>query len=168
MTPLGWTNSAGDLHLGARTTGMTQTTTRTTTHPRTSQTTASIQPRRPRTSQRPRQTTMSGIPLKLKLLPGKLHLLNLKVHRLPRDSTYNEAKVATATPIKLRSREGDWYFNTLRNGIHLPRPKDAPALVCRHVKYKCCLLLVASCQGWKSGQQLTRHALYSPCTRHWE
>lgn len=71
---------------------------------------------------------MSGIPLKLKLLPGKLHLLNPKIHKLPKDCTYNEAKVPTATPIKLRSKEGDWYFNTLHKGIHLPRPKDAPAL----------------------------------------
>lgn len=39
---------------------------------------------------------MSGIPLKLKLLPGKIHLLNPKVHRLPKDSTYGETKVSTA------------------------------------------------------------------------
>lgn len=71
---------------------------------------------------------MSGIPLKLKLLPGKLHLLNPKVHKLPVSSVYEEAKVTTATPIKLRNREGEWYFKTLSQGIHLPRPKDAPAI----------------------------------------
>lgn len=71
---------------------------------------------------------MSGIPLKLKLLPGKIHLLNPKVHRLPKDSTYGKTKVSTATPIRLRSPDGEWYFNTLKNGIHLPRPKDAHAL----------------------------------------
>lgn len=71
---------------------------------------------------------MSGIPLKLKLLPGKIHLLNPKVHRLPQNSVYNETKIPTATPIKLRSPEVEWYYNILRNGIHLPRPKDAPPL----------------------------------------
>lgn len=71
---------------------------------------------------------MSGIPLKLKILPGKIHLLNPKVHRLPKDSVYSETKVSTATLIRLRSPEGEWYYNTLRNGIHLPRPKDAPPL----------------------------------------
>lgn len=70
---------------------------------------------------------MSGIPLKLKLLPGKIHLLHPKVHRLPVDSTYDESRVNTATPIQLRSGDGKWYFKTLSEGIHLPRPKDAPA-----------------------------------------
>lgn len=71
---------------------------------------------------------MSVIPLKFKLLPGKLHLLNPKIHRLPADSTYTETPVNTVIPIMLRSSEGEWYFNTLKKGIHLPRPKDAPAL----------------------------------------
>lgn len=71
---------------------------------------------------------MSGIPLKLKLLPGKIHLLNPKVHRLPQDSIYNESKVSTVTPLRLRSKDGEWYFKTLRDGIHLPRPRDAPPL----------------------------------------
>lgn len=69
------------------------------------------------------EDVMSGTPLKLKLLPGKLHLLNPKVHRLPINSSYDEAKVPTATPIKLRNRDGDLYFNTLSKGIHLPRPR---------------------------------------------
>lgn len=71
---------------------------------------------------------MSGNPLKFKLLPGKLHLLNPKIHRLPADSTYTETPVNTVIPIRLRSSDGEWYFNTLKKGIHLPRPKDAPAL----------------------------------------
>lgn len=55
-------------------------------------------------------------------------MLNPKIHRLPLDSTYDDTKVSTATPIKLRSKEGDWYFKTLSQGVRLPRPKDAPAL----------------------------------------
>lgn len=74
------------------------------------------------------ENIMSDIPLKLKLLPGKIHLLNPKVHKLPIDSTYDETKVPTATPLKLRSKEGDWYYKTLSQGVHLPRPKNAPAL----------------------------------------
>lgn len=45
---------------------------------------------------------MSGIPLKLKLLPGKIHLLNPKIHKSPVNSTYSETKVPTATPLKLQ------------------------------------------------------------------
>lgn len=71
---------------------------------------------------------MSGIPLKFKLLPGKLHLLNPKVHKLPVNSTYDEARVSTATPIKLRGKDGDWYYKTLSKGIHLPRPRNAPPI----------------------------------------
>lgn len=74
------------------------------------------------------ENLMSGIPLKLKLLPGKIHLLNPKVHHLPPNSSYDEAKVPTATPIKLRNQDGDWYHKTLSTGVHLPRPKDAPKL----------------------------------------
>lgn len=79
-------------------------------------------------SEQSAEDIMSGIPLKLKLLPGKLHLLNPKVHRLPANSTYEESRVPTATPIKLRNKEGEWYYKTLSQGIHLPRPKDAPAI----------------------------------------
>lgn len=71
---------------------------------------------------------MSGIPLKFKLLPGKLHLLNPKVHRLHVSCTYDEDKVPTATPIRLRGKDGKWYYDTLSKGIHLPRPKNAPGI----------------------------------------
>lgn len=74
------------------------------------------------------ENIMSGIPLKLKLLPGKIHLLNPKIHKLPLESAYDETKVTTATPLRLRSKEGDWYHRTLSQGVHLPRPKNAPAL----------------------------------------
>lgn len=71
---------------------------------------------------------MSGIPLKLKLLPGKIHLLNPKVHKLPAHCVYNETKVPTATPIRLRSRDEEWYFKSLSKGVHLPRPHNNTAL----------------------------------------
>lgn len=71
---------------------------------------------------------MSGIPIRFQLLSGKIHLLNPKIHRLPLDSTYDEVKVATATPLKLRGTDGDWYYKALSKGIHLPRPKNAPPI----------------------------------------
>lgn len=71
---------------------------------------------------------MSGIPLRHKILPGRIHLLNPKVHKLSADCVYSDAPVAPVMPPKLRSAEGDWYFNLLKNGIHLPRPRDAPKL----------------------------------------
>lgn len=74
---------------------------------------------------------MSGIPLKFKLLPGKIHLLNPKVHKLPQDCVYSGTPVNPVITIKLRSVEWGWYYNLLNTGIHLPRPKDAPPPVFR-------------------------------------
>lgn len=71
---------------------------------------------------------MSGVPLRHKLLPGRIHLLNPKVHKLSNTSTYSDVPVNTVIPIKLRSAEGEWYYNMLKNGIHLPRHRDAPKL----------------------------------------
>lgn len=59
----------------------------------------------------------------LNLLPD-----NRKVHRLPPGSSYDEAKVPMAFPINLRNKEGMWYHKTLSEGVHLPRPKDAPKI----------------------------------------
>lgn len=71
---------------------------------------------------------MSGIPIIHKLLPGRIHLLNPKVHKLSADCVYSDAPVAPEIPTNLRSAEGGWYFNLLKNGIHLPRPRDAHKL----------------------------------------
>lgn len=122
-----WTNFDGGQHHGVKMTGK-QMTPQTTT----------LRRKRNRNRTPPSETSdvteqsadeiMSGIPLKLKLLPGKLHLLNPKVHRLPVDSICDEIKVPTATPIKQRNKEGEWYYKTLSQGIHLPRPRNAPPI----------------------------------------
>lgn len=71
---------------------------------------------------------MSGVPLRHRLLPGRIHLLNPKVHKLSSTSSYVDLPVNPVVPIRLRCSEREWYYNMLHKGIHLPRPKDAPAL----------------------------------------
>lgn len=75
----------------------------------------------------------SGVPIRLKLLPGQLHLLQPRVHKIDTNSVYSDIKVNTARPIKLDSPDGDWYFSTLRDGAHLPRPFNAPK-ICKVTK----------------------------------
>lgn len=68
----------------------------------------------------------SRVHIRLRLLPEKLHLIQPQVHSLNNNSSYSATTVAR--PIKLYSQDGAWYFSTLIDGVHLPRPLTVPKI----------------------------------------
>lgn len=75
-------------------------------------------------SEQPDDTSV--LPLRLHFHPGHIHLLNPTVHKIDNNSTYSVCPVQTVPPLRLRSQDADWYFQTMTTGVHLPRPLNAP------------------------------------------
>lgn len=67
---------------------------------------------------------MSGAPLHVRVQPGLVHLINPDVHRIGADAIVTDPGVDT--PFALRY--ADWYERTVKFGIRLPRPVNAPAV----------------------------------------
>lgn len=72
--------------------------------------------------------SMSGAPLCLRIQPGQIHLIAPDVHRIGPDAVVNDPGVDTPFALRLRGCDADWYERTIKYGIRLPRPANAPAV----------------------------------------
>lgn len=70
--------------------------------------------------------SMSGAPVGVRLQPGMVHLLHPTSHRIHSVAIVTVSGVDMPHALHLRGIDLNWYKRTLRFGIHLPRPRDAP------------------------------------------
>lgn len=64
--------------------------------------------------------SMSGAPIRVRIQPGNIHLVTPDVHRIGADA------IDTPFALRLRGCDADWYERTVKFGIRLPRPANAP------------------------------------------
>lgn len=72
--------------------------------------------------------SMSGAPLHVRVQPGLVHLITPHVHRIGADAIVTDPVVDTPFALRLRGCDSDWYERTVKFGIRLPRPVNAPAV----------------------------------------